>query len=91
MRNSELKIVKKKGGRPFKYGEPTELCRIPVSFKPTLKVLLALWEKSQLETDFAKKSITDRAKRMREMADFFSDSETIAKMKGDSVRHKKIG
>jgi hypothetical protein len=82
MRDSNPKIVKKKNGRPFKFGEPTELCRVPISFKPTLKVLLTLWEKSQLETDFAKKSITDRARRMREMADFFGDSGTIDKMQG---------
>jgi hypothetical protein len=76
------KITKKHGGRPYKFGEPTKLCRVPESFVPVLSVLLTLWEKSQLETDFAKKSITERAKRMREMAEFFSDSDTITKMKG---------
>ncbi|MDR0609449.1 MAG: hypothetical protein LBG58_05020 [Planctomycetaceae bacterium] len=76
------KLVKKRGGRPLKYGEPTKLCRVPESFVPVLSVLLTLWEKSQLETDYVKKSITERAKRMREMADFFGDSETITKMQG---------
>jgi hypothetical protein len=76
------KMTKRKSGRPFKFGEPTKLCRVPESFVPVLSVLLTLWEKSQLETDYAKKSVTERAKRMREMADFFGDSDTILKMKG---------
>ncbi|MDR1140121.1 MAG: hypothetical protein LBL62_00410 [Planctomycetaceae bacterium] len=78
----KAKIIKKRAGRPLKFGESTRLVRVPESFIPTLSVLLTLWEKSQLETDYAKKSITERAKRMREMADFFGDSETVKKMKG---------
>jgi hypothetical protein len=78
----KVKITKKRGGRPYKFGEPTKLCRVPESFVPVLSVLLTLWEKSQLNTDYAKKSLKERAKRMREMADFFGDSDTITKVKG---------
>ncbi|MDR0704585.1 MAG: hypothetical protein LBF88_06305 [Planctomycetaceae bacterium] len=78
----DARIIKRKSGRPFKYGEPTQLCRVPKSFVPVLSVLLTLWEKSQLNTDYAKKSLKERAKRMREMADFFGDSDTITKVKG---------
>ena len=78
----DVKLRKRRTGRPLKFGEPTRLVRVPESFIPTLSVLLTLWEKSKLDVDYSTKSITERVKRMREMADFFGDSETITKMKG---------
>ncbi|MDR2756944.1 MAG: hypothetical protein LBC20_14700 [Planctomycetaceae bacterium] len=72
-------ISKRKTGRPFKFGEPTKLCRIPLSFEPVLSVLLLLWEKTR-DIEDPKKSLIQRAKRMREMADFFEDCETLVKL-----------
>jgi hypothetical protein len=77
----KAKIIKKKVGRPFRYGEPTKLCRIPLSFEPVLSVLLLLWEKTR-DIDDPKQSLIERSKRMREMADFFGDYETIARQSG---------
>jgi hypothetical protein len=77
-----LKVTKKKGGRPFKYGEPTELCRVPLSFKPVLQVLLMLWESTR-DMEEVKLSLVQRAKRMKELSDFFDDLDTFKKLNRD--------
>jgi hypothetical protein len=66
MSRSSLKLVKKRGGRPFKYGEPTKLCRIPLSFEPVLEVLLKLWMCSYSEPEQVKRVITTRVSRLNE-------------------------
>ncbi|MDR3198294.1 MAG: hypothetical protein LBU34_10550 [Planctomycetaceae bacterium] len=81
LESSSPAISKRRGGRPLRYGEPTKLCRIPLSFEPVLSVLLMLWEKTR-DVEEAKLSLVQRAKRLREMADFFEDCDTFAKLSG---------
>jgi len=65
-----VKIAKRKGGRPLRYGEPTKSYRIPLSFEPTLLVLLDLWLSSSTKDKSlaVQRNLMSRADWLQEVA-----------------------
>jgi hypothetical protein len=55
---NKTKIRKRRGGRPFRYGEPTKLVRVPLSFLPFLDAALRLWVLANNQKPVARNSST---------------------------------